>query len=112
MGGKANARGKLHYPKRARTNGRRFLMVSEQACSRTEGRTVWRGSLRAVRGRGLCASGRRYGGARHAPPGVRVVGLRGPAPVARKPGQGTVRAPAASLLLVRGDGRGAPKRRS
>ena len=44
---------------------------------------MWRGSLCAVRGRGLCASGRCHGGARYAPPGVGVLGLPGPAATAR-----------------------------
>src|SRR3974390_2533720 len=35
MRGKANARGRLYYPKRAENNGPRLPVASEQTCSRT-----------------------------------------------------------------------------
>src|SRR5277367_6743613 len=66
--------------------------------SRVEERTVSRGSVRAVRGRGLRAGGWRDGRPRNPPPRVRILGLRRPAVVHGQYRPGENRPPAAALL--------------
>src|ERR1019366_2084665 len=68
--------------------------------SRVEERTVSRGSVRAVRGRGLRAGGWRDDRARNPPPRVRILGLRRPAAVHGQHRPGENGPPAAPLLLV------------
>src|SRR5450755_4843073 len=98
---KANARSWLHYAVTGAWDSRRPLTVTSlfEGFPR-RGRTVLRGSLRAVRRRGLHACGRRDGRPRNASARVGQLGLRGPAAAPRQPRPRPDRPPAAALLLV------------